>query len=187
MISEAPECGQARTSSRGIVTKSAPPPTNRVCLYCGLQSAATSHGSVADCVDALQREVARLRDHLHQGKPSGPVIFSTCIGSGQCRSDGDSAPSRWLIPRTWCCGGGDAGPSFTVGGSRSPQLRAEGPFRLSLEQRRDDLAKQEPAARPPECPVKNISPATQRVRWWPGVHKARLRPRGTPCGLTKEC
>jgi hypothetical protein len=110
MISEAPECGQARTSSRGIVTKSAPPPTNRVCLYCGLQSAATSHGSVADCVDALQREVARLRDHLHQGKPSGPVIFSTCIGSGQCRSDGDSAPSRWLIPRTWCCGGATLGP-----------------------------------------------------------------------------
>ena len=35
-------------------------------LYlCGLQSAATSHSSVGECVDALQRELARLRNHLH--------------------------------------------------------------------------------------------------------------------------
>ena len=56
------------------MTKSAPPLKNRVCLYCGLQSPETNHGSVGECVDALQREVARLRDHLPQGKPSVPVI-----------------------------------------------------------------------------------------------------------------
>jgi hypothetical protein len=56
------------------VTKSAPPPKNRVCLYCGLPSSVTNHGSVGECVDALQREVARLRDHLRQGTPSVSVV-----------------------------------------------------------------------------------------------------------------
>jgi len=60
-------------SNDSIVTKSAPPPKCRVCLYCGLPSGVTSHGNVCDCVDALQHEVARLTDHLRQGKPSVPV------------------------------------------------------------------------------------------------------------------
>ena len=53
--------------------KSAPPPQSRVCLYCGLPSSVTSHGNVGECVDALQHEVARLTDHLRQGKPGVPV------------------------------------------------------------------------------------------------------------------
>ena len=55
------------------MTKSASPP-NKVCLYCGLQSAATNHGSVGECVHALKREVARLSDHLRQGTPNLPVV-----------------------------------------------------------------------------------------------------------------
>ena len=36
-----------------------------ICLYCGLQSAVTpNHAKVSECVDALQREVSRLQDHL---------------------------------------------------------------------------------------------------------------------------
>ena len=56
------------------MTKSAPPPRNRVCLDGGLQSAVTNDGSVGECVDALQREVARLRDHLREGSPSVSVV-----------------------------------------------------------------------------------------------------------------
>ena len=70
----------------------------------------TNHGSVGECVDALRREVAGLRDYLRQGKPSVLVISETCIGWRQCRSDVDSAPSRWLIPRTFSCRASDARP-----------------------------------------------------------------------------
>jgi hypothetical protein len=55
------------------MTKALPFRAN-VCQYCGLLSAATSHGSVGECVDALQHEVARLRDRLRQGKPSAPIV-----------------------------------------------------------------------------------------------------------------
>ena len=45
-----------------------------MCLYCGLQSAVTNPGSVGECVDALQREVARLRDHLREGTRVSPSL-----------------------------------------------------------------------------------------------------------------
>jgi hypothetical protein len=50
------------------VTTHAPLPKHRVCLYCGLQSPAASHGNVGECVDALQCEVDRLRGHLRESK-----------------------------------------------------------------------------------------------------------------------
>jgi coproporphyrinogen III oxidase-like Fe-S oxidoreductase len=55
------------------VTKLAFPPSHVGCPYCGLHSTAMNHGSVGECVDALQREVARLKDHLRQGKSVRPV------------------------------------------------------------------------------------------------------------------
>jgi hypothetical protein len=58
----------------GTVMKSPSPTKHVVCLYCGLQSAVTNHASLGECVDALQREVTRLRDQVRQGKPSVPVV-----------------------------------------------------------------------------------------------------------------
>ena len=55
------------------MTKLAPPRKTRVCFYCGLQSPETYHGSIGECVAALEREVARLRGHVRQGKPNVPV------------------------------------------------------------------------------------------------------------------
>lgn len=67
------------------VTKSAPPTNRRVCLYCGLPSdVSPNHASIGECIDALQREVNRLRDDLHQAKSGAPVV-------SQRASDRDNA------------------------------------------------------------------------------------------------
>jgi hypothetical protein len=57
----------------GHMTTSAPPPKSRICRYCGLLSGVTSHATSSECVEALQREVAWLKDHLGQGKPRVPL------------------------------------------------------------------------------------------------------------------
>jgi coproporphyrinogen III oxidase-like Fe-S oxidoreductase len=73
-----------------IVTKTAAPCRKGVCLYCGLQSLETNHGSVGECVDALQREVARLRDHLRQGKRNVPAASQTFVD----QNDAEDASAR---------------------------------------------------------------------------------------------
>lgn len=80
--------GKARTSSRGIVTTSAPAAKNRVCLYCGLPSGATNHGTVGECVDAIQCETVRLRDELRHSKPGVPV-------ASRRPADRDDARATW--------------------------------------------------------------------------------------------
>lgn len=55
------------------MTKSAASLKRRVCIYCGLQSPDTYHGTIGECVAALEREVARLRSHVRPGKPNAPV------------------------------------------------------------------------------------------------------------------
>jgi hypothetical protein len=72
----------------GIVTKSAHPPWGTVCRYCNLRSAVTNHGSVGECVDALQREVARLRNDLREGTPGVSVVS-------------EHAPVRDTAAATW--------------------------------------------------------------------------------------
>jgi hypothetical protein len=53
-----------------------------VCRYCALESA-VSHASEQECIDELNREVTRLKDHLPHGHPdeiavlrpeSGPIV-----------------------------------------------------------------------------------------------------------------
>lgn len=70
----ASECGGSPDVIEGIVTKSAPHPRNKVCPYYGSNQL---QGTMAgcECVDALQREVARLRDHLREGTPSVSVVY----------------------------------------------------------------------------------------------------------------
>jgi hypothetical protein len=63
------------------VTTPPPPAKHGVCLYCGLQSPATSHGSTGECVDALHREIARLSQRLreerrHVGAPDNQFAES---------------------------------------------------------------------------------------------------------------
>ena len=49
---------------------------SKVCQHCGLLSAATSHGSVGECVDALQHEVARLRDRTTKANRVPPSFLN---------------------------------------------------------------------------------------------------------------
>lgn len=82
--------GSSEVNQGGIVAKSAPPLKSGVCFYCGLQSGVASHGSVSECIDALEREVARLRDFLRHGKPSVPVAVQRATHSENARAT--SAP-----------------------------------------------------------------------------------------------
>jgi hypothetical protein len=53
------------------VTKSGSPGNGMVvCRYCALESA-VSHASERECVDELQHEVTRLKDHLLHGNQPG--------------------------------------------------------------------------------------------------------------------
>jgi hypothetical protein len=48
-----------------------------VCRYCALESA-VSHASVGECIDELQHEVTRLKDHLLRGRPrDGAGVHAT--------------------------------------------------------------------------------------------------------------
>lgn len=82
----------AQRLHRGTVTKS-PLPNNHhaVCQYCGLESATSmNHASTRGCIDALQREVTRLREHLMNGRsddsPVSEAASSRAVSVGSARS-----------------------------------------------------------------------------------------------------
>jgi hypothetical protein len=60
-----------------------------VCRYCALESA-VSHASEQECIEELNREVTRLKDHLPHGQPdemavlhreSEPIVVLSLPGS----------------------------------------------------------------------------------------------------------
>lgn len=67
------------------MTKSGLPNNRMVCRYCGLETAVfTNHAATHECVEALQREVNRLREHLLRRRPSDTAV-------SQPTSDRDNA------------------------------------------------------------------------------------------------
>jgi len=68
-----------------------PEPT--VCRYCALESA-VSHATERECIDELQREAGRLREHLHGRHTRGLVTQQTPEPSAS-RGFGREAGKAW--------------------------------------------------------------------------------------------
>jgi hypothetical protein len=67
----------------GTVTKPGSANNRMACRDCGLESA-VSHASARECIEALQSEANRLREHLRHGRPRDTAV-------SQRSSDADDA------------------------------------------------------------------------------------------------
>jgi hypothetical protein len=77
-------------SIEGTMMKSGLPDNRIRCRYCGLESVVTSHGTMGECIAALEREVNRLRQEL-------PDHVTTAAAAA--RQQRHSQPSRGLYSR----------------------------------------------------------------------------------------